>query len=347
MKQHLKQTLTIIRPDDWHCHFRDGDFLKQTVRDSAHAFGRVVAMPNLSPPITTVEQALNYRRNILKHNPPKHFSPMMTLYMHESINEEQVKQAAASEHIIGIKLYPAGVTTASELGVHRIEGIFPILEQMEKYDLPLLVHGESNDHDIDIFDREAHFIDHYLTKIIRTFPGLKVSLEHISTQYACDFIKQQHARVAATITVHHLLYNRNEMLAHGLKPHLYCMPILKAMSDQQALIQAAISGNPKFFLGTDSAPHSITNKCSSCGCAGIYAAPTAIQCLTQVFDSHQALNKLEGFCSIFGAQFYEKALNCDTITLCRQSWTAPEVLNFGPDQVSPMASGQIIEWTIA
>lgn len=347
MNEILKQTLTLIRPDDWHCHFREGDFLKQTVKDSARVFGRVVAMPNLVMPIINVEQALNYRNNILKHSPNTSFCPMMTLYMHESISEKEVKKAAESEHIIGIKLYPAGVTTASELGVQHIERIFPILEQMEQHDLPLLIHGESNDHEIDIFDREAHFIDHYLTKIIQLFPGLKISLEHISTKYACDFIKQQHDQIAATITVHHLLYNRNQMLAHGLKPHLYCMPILKALGDQKALIRAATSGNPKFFLGTDSAPHSITNKCSSCGCAGIYAAPTAIECLAQVFDSHQSLNKLEGFCSIFGAQFYEKTINCDTITLCRQPWTAPEVLNFGPDQVSPMASGEVIEWSIA
>lgn len=338
--------LEIIRPDDWHCHLRDGDYLRRTVADSARIFGRSVVMPNLEPPIFTVKDALDYRDRIYEQTPASHFMPMMTLYLHESMTPETIIYAAQHDAIIGVKLYPAGVTTRSSQGIQRIESIYPLLEQMEKHRLPLLVHGESNDPSIDVFDREAHFIDHHLIAIIQQFPHLRIVLEHISTAYAAQFVKQQSSHVAATITVHHLLYNRNQMLGHGLRPHLYCMPLLKAKKDQKELIKAATSGDSHFFLGTDSAPHTIGNKLSHCGCAGIYSSPNAIECAAQLFEKYGQLNKLETFTSINGAHFYQMPVNCDKIQLIRQAWTMANTMNFGNEHVVPLEAGQTIAWKL-
>ena len=339
-------SLEIIRPDDWHCHLRDGSFLNRTVTDSARVFGRTVVMPNLSVPIFTVKDAMDYRERIFAQNPESHFTPMMTLYLHENMSLETIIAAAQHQAIIGAKLYPANVTTQSSQGIRKIETIYPLLEQMEKFGLPLLVHGESNDPLIDVFDREAHFIDHHLLPIIQQFPTLRIVLEHISTGYAAQFVKQQGPQIAATITVHHLLYNRNQMLGQGLKPHLYCMPLLKARKDQEQLIEAAIGGDPHFFLGTDSAPHPIGNKLSSCGCAGIYASVNAIECLTQLFDGLNQLKQLESFTSIHGACFYDMPINTDTVVLTREPWIVPNSLTLGNSQVVPMEAGKTVTWKL-
>jgi len=296
----MNTQLTIPRPDDWHVHLRDEKVLATTVPDIARYFGRAIVMPNLKSPITTVEQALDYRERILQHVPKgNNFQPLMTLYLNDSVSADTIKQAAETNVIPAAKLYPRGATTNSQFGSDDIEQLYPLFEAMQEVGMLLLIHGEVADDDIDVFDREQVFIDAVLDNIVKTFPKLRIVLEHISTAYAVDYIKQAPSNLAATITAHHLWINRNDLLAGGLKPHNYCLPIVKHQSDQQALIQAAISGDQKFFLGTDSAPHSVLSKQSACGCAGIYTAHAAIELYAEIFEQHDALDKLADFASVF------------------------------------------------
>lgn len=339
------QTLIINRPDDWHLHLRDGDFLAQTVPASAAHFARALVMPNLKPPLTSLAALENYRLQILSHIPEgKDFTPYMTLYLNETVTAENLRQAASQPYVLGAKLYPAGATTNSEAGVKSLLALYPLLEIMQEQNLVLQIHGEQTQGDI--FDREALFIHEELEPIIQTFPKLRIVLEHISSQEAVRFIEQAPGNVAATITAHHLLYNRNHLLAGGIKPHYYCLPILKREDDQQALQQAATSGNPKFFAGTDSAPHATTAKESACGCAGIYSAPYALALYAQFFDAQGQLNRLNDFMSRFGANFYQLPVNTGQITLIKAPQTVPHSLAFGQSRVVPMAAGETLSWSI-
>lgn len=339
--------IEIICPDDWHCHFRDNLYLTRTAHDTAQRFGRAIIMPNLNPPVLTVVDAEAYRARILSALPTaSQFMPLMTLYLCEKTLPETIREAAANPHIIGCKLYPAGVTTHSAHGIQSIRNIYPLLEVMEACDLPLLIHGESNDPRADVFDREAIFIDLELTSMIRRFPKLRVVLEHISTKAAVDFITETSGQVVATITAHHLLLNRNHLLDDGIRPHYYCKPILKRKQDQESLIQAAISGNPKFFLGTDSAPHSIANKESACGCAGVYTAHAAIELYAEIFEKNNALDKLENFSSVLGATFYKLPVNTHKIKLQKRAWTVPATLDFGPEKLVPFYANETLQWQV-
>ncbi|MBE0367241.1 dihydroorotase [Pseudoalteromonas aurantia 208] len=339
-------TLTITRPDDWHVHLRDGVQLKDTVRDISRYMGRAIIMPNLVPPATCTETALSYRDRILAAEPQGDFQPLMVLYLTDKTTPQEIKKAKASGHIVAAKLYPAGATTNSDSGVTDIENIYPVLEAMEEVGMLLLVHGEVTDSSIDIFDREKIFIETKLSKIVDTFPNLKVVLEHITTQDAVEFVKGASDNVAATITAHHLLYNRNHMLAGGIRPHYYCLPILKRNTHQQALIEAATSGSQKFFLGTDSAPHAKDKKEAACGCAGAYTAHAALELYAEAFEAVDALDKLEGFASHFGPDFYDLPRNTDTITLTRSPWKVPESYPLGGADVVPIKAGDMIDWLI-
>jgi dihydroorotase len=342
--------LTLTRPDDWHIHLRDGAVLSQTTRDVARYFGRAIVMPNLLPPVTDTRAALAYRErilNALQNNAANtSFQPLMTLYLTDNSKPEEIKAAKLSGHIYAAKLYPAGATTNSDSGVTNLKNIYPVLDAMQEAGMPLLLHGEVTDADIDIFDREKEFLTLHLSKLVKDFPQLKIVLEHITTQDAAEFVMTAPDNVAATITAHHLLYNRNQMLAGGIKPHYYCLPILKRNTHQQALIAAAISGNPKFFLGTDSAPHAKSKKENSCGCAGCYTANTAIEAYAQVFEQAGALNRLEGFASFFGADFYGLPRNTDTITLKKQAWVVAEQLPYENDFLQPLLGGQQLQWQV-
>lgn len=339
-------SLALIQPDDWHCHLRDDEFLTRTVNDTANQFQRAIVMPNLTPPVTTVEMARDYRARIMaaldKH---KSFQPLMTLYLTPNTTPEDIEQAAASDIVTACKLYPQGATTNSAHGVDNIEALYPVFEMMMSVDLPLLIHGESTDQNVDVFDREKVFLN-TLNDIHRTFPKLRIVLEHITSKAAVEFIEQANEQLAATITAHHLMLNRNDLFQGGIRPHHYCLPILKRQSDQAALIQAAISGNPKFFLGTDSAPHIQSRKESSCGCAGIYTAFAAMEFYAQVFEENHALNKLEGFSSIFGPQFYQLPVNERKIQLVKESWVSPDSLPFGDHKVVPFKAKQQISWKV-
>lgn len=340
--------LTIARPDDWHVHLRDGAALGQTCADMARYFGRAIVMPNLSPPVVTVEDARVYRERIIAamQGLPRQFEPLMTLYLTDSTRAAEIEKAAASDEVYAVKLYPAGATTNSEAGVAQLDALYPTLEAMEKADLPLLVHGEVTESEIDIFDREKVFIEQHLAPITERFPGLRVVLEHITTADAVEFVAQTPANVAATITAHHLMFNRNDMLAGGIRPHYYCLPVLKRNSHQQALIQAATSGNAKFFLGTDSAPHTTCSKESACGCAGIYTAHAALEFYAQVFEACGALGNLEAFASHHGPDFYGLPRNTDTVTLRRQDWRVPESLPLGESQLTPLLAGDNVAWEV-
>ncbi|NKB46446.1 MAG: dihydroorotase [Legionellales bacterium] len=343
----MPNTFYLRKPDDWHCHFRQGEFLKRTVNDTASQFARAIIMPNLQPPITTVDQALTYRQQILAVlNPTIDFTPLMTLYLTDQTTPALIEQAAKSPHIYACKLYPAGATTHSAAGVTDFSQLRPVFAAMQTMDLPLLIHGETTHSAVDIFDRERQFIEQYLVEILTDFPNLRIVLEHISTAFAAEFIRQAPAHVAATITAHHLWLNRNDLLVSGIKPHHYCLPIVKRAKDQQALIDAATSGNPKFFLGTDSAPHTQSTKESACGCAGIYTAWNALPLYAQIFDQAQALDRLENFASCFGAQFYQLPLNTTTIGLTRQSQTIPKQLTFGAQSVIPFMAGETLNWQV-
>jgi dihydroorotase len=341
------QRLEITRPDDWHVHLRDGEVLKNTVADMARYFGRAIVMPNLVPPVTTCAQALAYQQRILACMPGNRgFDPLMTLYLTESTSREELLAAQQSTHVHAVKLYPAGATTNSEAGISSLEKIYPALATLEEIGLPLLVHGEVTHADIDIFEREKIFIERQLQPILARFPRLKIVMEHISTRDAVDFVAAAGNNVAATITPQHLLYNRNDLLVGGIKPHLYCLPILKRNIHQRALLEAATSGSPKFFLGTDSAPHALSAKESACGCAGCYSANSAIELYAEAFETMNALDKLEGFASFFGPDFYGLARHSETITLEKRSWIQQAQLNFGTQAIVPLRAGETIGWQV-
>ncbi|MEH6584998.1 MAG: dihydroorotase [Halioglobus sp.] len=341
--------LSITRPDDWHVHLRDGAALAQTCADMARYFGRVIVMPNLTPPVTSVAAAATYRDRIqaAMNNAPRQFEPLMVLYLTDQTDAAEIQLAAASDFVHAVKLYPAGATTNSDAGVAELEALFPVLAAMEEADLPLLIHGEVTDHDIDIFDREKVFIDRHLAPIAQRFPGLRIVFEHITTRDAVQFVRESNNNVAATITAHHLMFNRNDMLVGGIRPHYYCLPILKRNVHQNELMEAATSGNPKFFLGTDSAPHARGRKEADCGCAGVYTGHAAIEFYAEVFDQLDALDKLEGFASHFGPDFYRLPRNSDTITLRREQWPVPTQLPLGEDSMTPLAAGESIAWRVA
>ncbi len=341
------KTITITKPDDWHIHVRNGAVLKTVLPHTAKQFARAIIMPNLKPPVTTVAQALAYRDEILQTLPLRSsFTPLMTLYLTAQTELSEIKKAAESEYIHAFKLYPAGATTNSDSGVADISAIYPLLAELEKYAIPLLIHGEVTDPACDIFDREQVFVDSTLTEITYKFPGLRIVLEHVTTTEAVEFVLAAGANVAATITPQHLLYNRNALLAGGVRPHYYCLPILKRESHRQSLVKAATSGNPKFFLGTDSAPHLTHTKENACGCAGCYSAHAAIELYADAFEQANALDKLEGFASFFGADFYRLPRNTDTISLTKTSWRVP--FYYGEDTISitPLKAGEEINWKI-
>ncbi|WP_419149577.1 dihydroorotase [Pseudoalteromonas 'SMAR'] len=340
------QTLTMTRPDDWHVHLRDGEVLTDTVRDISRYMGRAIIMPNLVPPATTTELALAYRERIMAAQPQGDFTPLMVLYLTDNTTPEEIKKAKESGHIVAAKLYPAGATTNSDSGVTDIEKVFPALAAMQEVGMLLLVHGEVTDTAIDIFDREKIFLETKLSKVVENFPTLKIVLEHITTKDAVEFVNNAPDNVAATITAHHLLYNRNHMLAGGIRPHYYCLPILKRNSHQQALIEAATSGSKKFFLGTDSAPHSKDKKEAACGCAGAYTAHAALELYAEAFEEAGALDKLEGFASHHGADFYGLPRNTDTVTLTKSPWQVPESYQLGSGQVVPIKAGDTIDWQV-
>jgi dihydroorotase len=344
-------TLTITRPDDWHVHLRDGDALTTTVPDTSRYFGRAIVMPNLVPPVTNAELATQYHQRILAastndSNKSKQFQPLMVLYLTDKTTPKEIKDAKATGIVFAAKLYPAGATTNSTSGVTNVDNIADVLAAMQEVGMPLLVHGEVTDHDIDIFDREAVFIDTILKPLVAKYSDLKIVLEHITTKNAVDFVKQAGENVAATITVHHLLFNRNHMLVGGIRPHFFCLPILKRNIHQQALIEAATSGSAKFFLGTDSAPHPQHAKESDCGCAGCYTSHAAIELYAEAFEAANALDKLEGFASLHGPAFYDLPVNDDKITIEKVEWQVPATLSFGEDVVVPIRANDTIAWQI-
>ncbi|MCF8193289.1 MAG: dihydroorotase [Candidatus Methylopumilus sp.] len=338
-------TLTLTRPDDWHLHLRDGEALKAVLADSARQFARAMIMPNLRPPVTNTALALAYRQRILAALPSGlNFEPLMTLYLTDNTSAAEIRAAVASGMVHGVKFYPAGATTNSDSGVTDLAHCQQALAEMEKLGLPLLVHAEVTDAQVDVFDRERVFIERHMVTIIKDYPALKVVFEHITTKDAADFVLHTPANVAATITAHHLLMNRNAMFVGGIQPHHYCLPILKREEHRQALLRVATSGNAKFFLGTDSAPHAKHTKEAACGCAGMYTAHTAMELYAEAFDAVGALDKLEGFASFYGADFYGLPRNTGRIQLHRQSWNVPTSLPFADDSIVPLRAGQPIAW---
>lgn len=338
-------TLTITRPDDWHVHLRDGEVLKDTVRDISRYNGRALIMPNTIPPVTDTEMALAYKARIMAEKPSEQFEPLMALYLTDNTSQEEIRKAK-SAGVVAAKLYPAGATTNSDSGVTSAKNIYSVLETMEEVGMLLLVHGEVTTHDVDIFDREKEFLDTVLAPIVNDFPNLKIVLEHITTADAAQFVKNANDNVAATITAHHLMYNRNHMLVGGIKPHFYCLPILKRGTHQQALVEAATSGSKKFFLGTDSAPHAKGKKEAACGCAGSYTAHAAVELYAEVFDQEGKLENLEAFASHNGPDFYGLPRNTDTITLEKSEWNVPETMPFGNDIVVPIRGGETVNWQV-
>ncbi len=350
MPQPLQQ-LSLTRPDDWHLHLRDGAAMAAVVAYSADQFHRAIVMPNLSPPVTTTEQALAYRQRILDALPAdSDFQPLMTLYLTDSTSTGEVRRAQKSGYVHAVKLYPAGATTHSDAGVTDLARVDDTLAVMAEIGLPLLVHGEMTRADIDVFDREKAFIDNQLAPLLTRHPQLKVVFEHITTADAAQFVRDSGANVAATITPQHLLYNRNAMLVGGMHPHFYCLPVLKRENHRQALIEAATSGNPKFFLGTDSAPHSRSAKESACGCAGIFSAHAAIELYASAFEQAGALDRLEGFASHFGADFYALPRNKARVTLVKRHWQVPDTLPFADPQgeapLTPFLAGETLHWKL-
>jgi dihydroorotase len=338
-------SLTITRPDDWHLHVRDGAALQHVVPHTARCFARAIIMPNLKPPVTTVQQALAYRDRILASLPADFaFEPLMTLYLTDNTSPTEIRLAVENPHVHAVKYYPAGATTNADSGVTDISHTYAVLEVMEELGLPLLLHGEVTDPAVDVFDREAVFIETVLIPLLQRYPKLRVVLEHITTQQAVEFIQATQDNVAATITAHHLLMNRNAMFQGGLRPHHYCLPVLKRELHRQALIKVATSGNPKFFLGTDSAPHAKSAKESACGCAGMYTAYTAIEFYAEAFEQASALDKLEGFSSFYGADFYGLPRNTDSITLTKQEWSIPQTLAFADETLIPLRAGETVTW---
>jgi len=336
--------LIIPRPDDMHLHLREGQMLRVVSQHSASQFGRAIIMPNLKTPVINTELAHIYYDEIKKHTKTLQFEPLMTIYFNEGLTLEELKKIKASSKIIGIKLYPKGATTNSNDGIDSFESGYKIFEMMEELDIPLLIHGEVNDKNVDIFDRERIFIEKHLSRAHKEFPNLKIVLEHISTKDSTEFVKDSSKKIAATITPQHLLYNRNELFSGGLRPHAFCLPVLKREEHRVAVLNAAISGNPKFFLGTDSAPHKRAEKESSCGCAGIYSALNAMEIYAEIFDQNNAIEKLENFCSKFGADFYKLNQNKEKLKLTRSKNKVPTVIKIDNDDVVPLMAGQEIGW---
>ena len=336
--------ISIIRPDDWHLHVREGEALKSVVPDTARQFGRAIIMPNLATPVTTAKLAQAYREEIMAAVPDASFEPLMTLYLTNNTTPEMIREAKATGIVHALKLYPAGATTNSDKGVTDIKNIYPALEEMQEEGLLLLVHGEVTDPDIDIFDREKVFIDNILKPLVAKFPNLKIVLEHITTADAVEFVEQSEGNVGATITAHHLLMNRNDIFVGGIRPHHYCLPILKRDTHRKALVKAATSGSEKFFLGTDSAPHAQGAKESACGCAGMYTAYHAMELYAEAFDKADALDKLEGFASVNGPAFYGLPQNEDTITLIREAWDVPQSLDLANEKIIPLRAGEKCQW---
>jgi dihydroorotase len=342
----MTQEITLTRPDDWHLHVRDGAALHTVVPHTAAEFGRAIIMPNLKPPVTTAAQALDYKQRILAAVPQGlSFEPLMTLYLTDNLAPDEIKRAKDAG-VVACKLYPAGATTNSDAGVTDLRKIYPVLEAMQREGVLLLVHGEVTSPDIDLFDREAVFIEQQLKPLRRDFPALKIVMEHITTQEAADYVAAADDSLAATITAHHLLYNRNAIFTGGIRPHYYCLPVLKRETHRQALMKAATSGSPKFFLGTDSAPHPAHLKEHASGCAGCYTAHAAMPMYAEAFDSVGALDKLEGFASFFGADFYGLPRNTGTLTLRRESWTPPVSFAFGEADLKPLRSGEALPWRV-
>jgi dihydroorotase len=341
------QRLTLTRPDDWHLHLRDGARLHAVLADTCARFGRAIVMPNLRPPVVTVADALAYRERILAARPPgSSFEPLMTLYLTEATTPAHVAELAGTP-VVAIKLYPAGATTNSEAGVHGLDPLTEVFDAMSERGVPLLIHGESTDPADDVFDREARFIAGPLTRLRDRHPTLKIVLEHITTEDAVAWVRAHPgSHTAATITVHHLLLNRNAMFSGGMRPHHYCLPVLKRERHRLALVEAAISGSPQFFLGTDSAPHSVAAKQAACGCAGIYSAHAAIELYAEVFEAHGALDRLEPFASFHGPDFYGLSRNRETLTLVRESWIVPETIAFGDERLVPLRAGERVQWRI-
>jgi len=340
--------LSITRPDDWHLHLRDGAAMAAVLPDTARRFARAIVMPNLQPPVTTTQQALHYRERILGALPEgAAFEPLMTLYLTDNTPAEEIARAKLSGRVHAVKLYPAGATTHSDAGVTRVSRCFAALEKMEQLGLPLLIHGESTDPAIDVFDREKAFLEEVLGPLVERFSGLKVVLEHITTRDAVHYVEVTGPHVAATITAHHLLLNRNALFLGGVRPHHYCLPVLKREEHREALVEAATSGNPKFFLGTDSAPHARGAKEAACGCAGIYTAHAALELYAAAFEEAGALDRLEGFASHFGADFYGLPRNQDTVTLVREEWKVPASLPFGQETLVPLRAGETVPWKLA
>lgn len=338
--------LTITRPDDWHVHLRDGEVLKDTVRDISRYNGRALIMPNLMPPVTNTELAIAYQARINAQQPSKTFTPLMTLYLTDHTTADEIKKAKASDQIVAAKLYPAGATTNSDSGVTSIDKIADAIQAMQDVGMLLLIHGEVTDHDVDIFDREDVFLKTVLAPIVKTYPNLKIVVEHITTANAVEFVNNANDNVAATITAHHLMFNRNHMLVGGIKPHFYCLPILKRNTHQQALVKAATSGSKKFFLGTDSAPHAVDQKESACGCAGSYTAHAALELYAEVFEKAGAMDKLEAFASFNGPDFYNLPRNSDTVTLEKSNWEVPTKMQFGANEVVPIKAGETLSWKV-
>lgn len=339
--------LTITRPDDWHLHLRDGDVLPVLVGHTAERFRRAIVMPNLKPPVTSTAAALAYRERLLNARPQgSDFDPLMTLYLTDQLQPEEIRRAVASTHIKAVKYYPAGATTNSDSGVTGIEKVYPVLETMAECGLPLLIHGEVTDSQVDIFDREKVFIETVLEPLAKRFTQLKIVLEHITTADAAAFVKSASDNIGATITPQHLLYNRNHLLVGGVRPHLYCLPVLKRNIHQQALIDTIVSGHSRFFLGTDSAPHAQPTKETACGCAGCYSAHAAIELYAEAFEQAGVLDKLEAFAAFNGPDFYGLPRNTDTITLVKEDWTVPASYEFGSNSLVPLRAGETMRWKL-
>ena len=339
--------LTFTRPDDWHLHLRDGELMRSVLPDTARQFARAIVMPNLKPPVTTTEQARAYRERILAAVPGgKKFEPLMTLYLTDNTRADEIRRAKDSRFVHAVKLYPAGATTNSDAGVTDIRRCYGALEEMQKSGMPLLVHGEVTDPAVDVFDREAVFIERVLHPLLKDLPGLRVVFEHITTRDAVQFVLQSPDSIAATITAHHLLYNRNAMLVGGIRPHYYCLPVLKREIHREALVNAATGGNKKFFLGTDSAPHAQHTKENACGCAGCYTAHAALELYAEVFEDAGALDRFEAFASFYGADFYGLPRNTDRITLRKEAWKIPDAMEFGGHRLVPLRAGETMKWKL-
>lgn len=343
----MTQTLTLIRPDDWHLHLRDGAALAAVLPDTCRQMGRAIIMPNLKPPVTTVDATAAYRERILAARPAgSRFEPLMTLYLTDNTSPAEIRKAKASGFVHAVKLYPAGATTNSDFGVSDVNKAMPALETMAETGLPLLVHGEVTDPAIDVFDREAAFIEQVFQPLLAKLPSLRVVFEHITTRDAAEYVAAAPDNVAATITAHHLLMNRNALFVGGIRPHHYCLPVLKRELHRQALLKAATSGSAKFFLGTDSAPHARHAKESSCGCAGMYTANAAIELYAEAFEAAGALDKLEAFASLNGPAFYRLPANKERVTLAKQAWTVPDTLPYDGDALVPLRAGESMAWKL-